>query len=671
MNKNLKHIKRNAKKIEGIKLYLKRNLNNTVYLLQTMKKGVLFNEIKNISICIGSLFLCLLSNSLFAQKEGNIWYFGKKAGLDFNTNPPSILNNGMLDTEEGCLSIADKTTGQLLFYSDGSLIWGKNHQLMPSMPVGGLGGHYSSTQSGIVIPDPANANKYYVFSVDEHAGNPLVWAKIDMTLNGGNGDVVSSKNVLLSQPCEKITAFGNCFTNEYWVMGHKFNSDSFFAWKVNANGVSAPVTTVIGSFITGVVSATIGYMKFSPNGKKLAIAHMLPINKVEIFDFDGTTGKLSNPILDTFKGAYGLSFSPNSKLLYVCSNTRIIQYDVSSNQSAQTIASRNTITSGIKQYGALQNAVNGKMYHSGNALFTAIGSAYLNTISNPNLYGTACNFQDSTQFLGAGASIEGLPSIVENFLVGQSLLNIPTNLTFCPGQTITFPIPNEINVVSLSPTTGFTFNADTSAILFTPTAITNYKLTYTAKGYCNFLDSVVFTIKPEAVNAQFDINPAISITPATFNLNNRSTNATLFDWYENGSLFSNQISPTVIKNDTGKYCFTLIASNNSGCADTAENCATAENADLGIFIPSAFSPNGDGINNTFKAIYDYRIVFESMAVYNRWGNRVFFTRNPYEDWDGKFKGVECDTGVYFYIFEFRKRNTTEKRLLKGDLHLIK
>ena len=78
-----------------------------------------------ISILIYSAFLAS------AQNESNIWYFGENAGLDFNSGIPVALIDGQLVTQEGCVSIADNN-GDLLFYTDGSLVYNKNHLVMPN-----------------------------------------------------------------------------------------------------------------------------------------------------------------------------------------------------------------------------------------------------------------------------------------------------------------------------------------------------------------------------------------------------------------------------------------------------------------------------------------------------------------------------------------------------------
>ena len=78
-----------------------------------------------ISILIYSAFLAS------AQNESNIWYFGENAGLNFNSGIPVALIDGQLVRQEGCASISDNN-GDLLFYTDGSLVYNKNHLVMPN-----------------------------------------------------------------------------------------------------------------------------------------------------------------------------------------------------------------------------------------------------------------------------------------------------------------------------------------------------------------------------------------------------------------------------------------------------------------------------------------------------------------------------------------------------------
>ncbi|WP_431295338.1 gliding motility-associated C-terminal domain-containing protein [Pedobacter sp. P26] len=66
------------------------------------------------------------------------------------------------------------------------------------------------------------------------------------------------------------------------------------------------------------------------------------------------------------------------------------------------------------------------------------------------------------------------------------------------------------------------------------------------------------------------------------------------------------------------------------------------------FVPNAFSPNGDGINDELVVgvtnLKKYRL-----QIYNRLGTQVFFTENIFENWNGTFKGNELPVGVYYYV----------------------
>ncbi|MCK9618222.1 MAG: hypothetical protein M0R21_10355 [Lentimicrobiaceae bacterium] len=113
------------------------------------------------------LILFLFSSfTVLSQKETNIWYFGEYAGLDFNSGIPIPLFNDSLTTNEGVATISDKN-GNLLFYTDGATIWDRNHAIMQNGT--NLFGHFSATQSAIIVPQPKHKNIYYIFTVDQMA----------------------------------------------------------------------------------------------------------------------------------------------------------------------------------------------------------------------------------------------------------------------------------------------------------------------------------------------------------------------------------------------------------------------------------------------------------------------------------------------------------------------
>jgi len=91
---------------------------------------------------------------------------------------------------------------------------------------------------------------------------------------------------------------------------------------------------------------------------------------------------------------------------------------------------------------------------------------------------------------------------------------------------------------------------------------------------------------------------------------------------------------------------------------------------LNVFLPSAFSPNGDGRNDVFRLIVNNPSVkLLQMRIYNRWGEQVFYSTDSRQGWNGSFKGMPAEIGTYFYMIDYvighRQYN------LKGDVTLVR
>ena len=104
-----------------------------------------------------TLIFCASQVWATAQSPADWWYFGHNAGVEFQSGNPVGVTDGQLFTTEGCASISDPL-GDLLFYTDGSTVWDKLHNIMPN----GLGllGNSSATQSAIIVPAPGNPDEY-------------------------------------------------------------------------------------------------------------------------------------------------------------------------------------------------------------------------------------------------------------------------------------------------------------------------------------------------------------------------------------------------------------------------------------------------------------------------------------------------------------------------------
>ncbi|MBK8500572.1 MAG: hypothetical protein IPL52_17560 [Flavobacteriales bacterium] len=229
-----------------------------------------------------------------AQGERNIWYFGQHAGLDFSGGAPVPLSDGMLDTDEGC-AVATDATGQLLFYSDGVSVWHRNHGVM--MNGTGLLGSSTTTQSCAIAAKPGSSTLYYIFTAAAVGGWPgLRYSVVDMSMAGGLGDVTTEKNIpVLAPVIEKLLAVPHANGVDTWILVHAFGDDAFHAFLITASGLgTAAVVSHVGAVMGGPTS-TGGYLKSDPSLTRLPPA-LLGLGKVELLDFDHSTGIVSDPI---------------------------------------------------------------------------------------------------------------------------------------------------------------------------------------------------------------------------------------------------------------------------------------------------------------------------------------------------------------------------------------
>lgn len=345
-----------------------------------------------------------------------IWYFGDFAGIDFNNSPPTALLDSKMATDEGCATLCD-ASGQLLMYTDGSQIWDKTHQIMPNSF--GLGGNTTSTQSGIIIPDPGNKELYYVLSVDwQGRDGGLQYAQVDLSASDGLGEVISKNNVLMDRCSEKVTTVLHADGDKMWIIAHEYGNNNFAIFLLDENGLNNQASTVsIGNSHDGSFNGegAIGYLKASPDGTKLALAEF-GSNFVELFNFNNSTGEISNHIDlsgSISADSYSVEFSPNNKLLYFTGTSEnSIIYQANIELETEEEIKNSIINIGMatsERFGALQNGPDGKIYIAKSI------DGYLSVINNPNQIGIACNFQEDVIYLEGRNSILGLPNLIPSF----------------------------------------------------------------------------------------------------------------------------------------------------------------------------------------------------------------------------------------------------------------
>jgi gliding motility-associated-like protein len=636
-------------------------------------------------------------------KEAWHWYFGNGCKIDFSSGT-AVVGTGPLYTLEGSACLSDPNTGQLLMYSNGIYVENSTNQTMYNGV--GLLGNQSTTQSALIVPKPSSSTIFYIFtaSASELTPHGVHYSIADITLHNGHGEV-TVKNQLLTLPpaTEKITAVKHCNGTDYWVITHSYLSDAYNTYLVTSAGVNTvPVVSHVGTFIQDTINNPHwwegGYLKASPNGKKLAFAEADTLGFLEILDFNNSTGVITNPmkIMYTDGGIYGTSFSPDNSKLYAATLNyspaleRIYQYDLSSNNLANIIASQTILADSLKteEIGAMQMAPDGKIYIARNNVDT------LGVINNPNNLGVSCNLQMSGFPLAPNTKSQyGLPNFIDANYAGINL-NIP-NVQQCSS----FPIDTlnaGVGFVSYQWSTGATTNSivinspgkywvtvvnqqgcsktdtayayliepvkkDTNACaLYTANATQNAVLTY------NWYDGVsnpvrTFTTTGSywidisyiggcAVKDTFNIvvNPLPIIhlgTDTTFCLGNLPLNAfnpsSTYNWN------SGQTTSSITATKAGSYWVKV--TNQYGCTAYDTLVVYPKTSLFNFEMPNIVTPNNDGINDGID-FGKYQFSSMQLEIYDRWGLKVFESTDANCIWKPTINNKD---GTYFANIQYR------------------
>jgi gliding motility-associated-like protein len=554
---------------------------------------------------------------IFCQLQNNNWVFGYGARVNFSGPIPVGSSNAAINSNESTASVSDPSTGQLLFYTDGLKVWDANNDVMPNGS-NLLGGFYNScTQGALIVPFPEDNQRFYLFTLEELeaqsvnplADNGLRYSIVDMTLNGGLGDVqVATMNTpLATDLTEKLIVIRSTEIKGFWVIAHKKNANEFLAWKIDACGVSAqPVISTVGSIFAispffGATEAWAGAMDASPDGNRIG----MPIDwsdRIEFFDFNKTTGVVSNPltvnVMDDsppeFLRKYGACFSPDGSKFYYTNINSVYQLNLSTYTSDAIESSNILIYSPILEPNnypcfQIEQAPNNKLY-------VAIGNAgRLDEISNPNSLGLGCGYVSNAVSFSPATCQLGLPAQVP---LGGFAAN--STITFFPDSCLQSDI--SFSIATASPIIQINWNFD---------------------------DPI-----SGANNSSSSLNPNhLFSETGTYQI----TTTVDFECF----------SETVTQN------ITLV-----DCSDTLSPVVSFE-------FPNVITPNNDNIND----IFEIKNLPENTEVFilNRWGNVVLKSDNYQNNWDGKdSSGKELVDGVYTYKFK-----TQDAKIGHGFVHLVR
>ncbi len=224
---------------------------------------------------------------------------------------------------------------------------------------------------------------------------------------------------------------------------------------------------------------------------------------------------------------------------------------------------------------------------------------------------------------------------------------------------------------------GDTLSGNNPFYCFNDTGTYSVSLTETSDSGCSGTLSMINMIRvyaPPVAGFNYAPNPINILNPQVQFTDESSSKYPLLQWYwrfEQGSdSISTEQNPLHTYGDTGTYCATLVVVDEHGCMDSITNCLVV-NPLFTFYIPDAFSPNGDGINDVFMPRGSYVKSYE-MYIYDRWGQQLFHSTDINNGWNGTTKGgsTTCQEDTYVYLIKLTDSQGNDHSYT-GKLNLLK
>ncbi|MEQ9439721.1 MAG: gliding motility-associated C-terminal domain-containing protein [Cyclobacteriaceae bacterium] len=308
-----------------------------------------------------NLFILLLLSGItdtFGQdRSDNFWIFGSTGtGIQFGLGDDSLTDNSInaeaLGTEGSAVAV-DPTTGDIYFYTDGSVLYDGHGQVIDP----GLIGNGTGSQPVVIVPVPGDdisdgEREYYMFVND---GGTLYYYTISVNLNGGAYPVVTEENgptpidmggALIA---EAMTVVPSADGSNYYLVAQEGGTTSFQV--VDVAALTATQVT------TGIASAFVARnMEYNPTTGQLAVAYN---SGVHVLDTDGAGGLSFTESVGVGQDAFDVAWSPDGSKLYYSTGTgnNVFQHDFTTGTAAVVPG-----VGGVANFG-LQQGPDGSVYH--------------------------------------------------------------------------------------------------------------------------------------------------------------------------------------------------------------------------------------------------------------------------------------------------------------------
>jgi len=490
--------------------------------------------------------------------------------------------------------------------------------------------NWASSGTGTFFPSSTILNTNYTFTTaDTLAG--FVWLYLTVNNNQGCLPVTDTVLVLLNSPATVFAGNDTAFCSS--------------AGGVNLNG-----TNVGGS--GSVIWTTSGDGTFTPSDTLLNSTYNPGINDVS----SGTFILVLSAVNSCSNAIDSISFSIQSPATILSSAFDTLLCAGDSVQLSALLTNSNSLlwlSSGDGVFIPSDTAMS--TYYLPGVLDLVNGSVVIyGTSSAPNVCGIAT---DSIIIY-----LQSIPTVAFTYS------------SDCQFASIQF-IDSSSNINGPIVTWNWLFDTDTSTVQNPVYVFNSYgshvvSLLVTTSAGCSNVDTIALNINAApTVSTSYVIDCPVNVT---FDETSLIAQGNIFstNWSFGDSTYYFGSDPDHAYPSIGNYIYSVAVVSDSGCVTIASDtldlieCPPVEPS-----MPTAFTPNGDGHNNTFY-VHGGPFIQFNFKIYNEWGNIVFFTRDELEGWDGTYKGQPQPPGTYVWVIDAEKTIDTPIHL-SGSVNLIR
>ena len=254
------------------------------------------------------------------------------------------------------------------------------------------------------------------------------------------------------------------------------------------------------------------------------------------------------------------------------------------------------------------------------------------------------------------------------YVYPNPLITVSNDTTICYGQSATLYASSSSNV-SDSVVLQWVGYAGQDSITVSPSSNTKYKVVATNKYECS--DSATTNVIVDQFNLTVTANPNNVVSGTKVYLQTNSSDSYYITSWWPFNYFTSQTAynQDIVTSDSSIQ-IRVIGESQIGCIDTAwVDIISRAPYSKDLYVPNAFTPNGDGVNDLFK-VYGTGIKELLLMIFNQWGEKIYESKDLSSGWDGYYKGKLQPIGVYVYVLKVTFLDDTNA-VKTGSVNLIR